>query len=61
MFGHLLLHCEESGLRPLVVDKIATALHFMIDDFGLREDRKEHYDIAGRWIIGGAVLLVVGR
>ena len=61
MSGYLLLHREKSGLRPLVVDKIAMALHFMIDDFGLRQDRKDHYDTAGRRIIGGAVLLVVAR
>jgi hypothetical protein len=33
------------------------ALHFLINDDGLRQDHKEAYRRIGRWILAGAVLV----
>ncbi len=57
LIGYLLLHREETGLWPLIIYFVAMALHFMTNDFGLRQDQKEQYDRSGRWVIAGAVLL----
>lgn len=57
LIGYLLLHREETGLWPLVIYFVAMALHFVTNDFGLRQDHKESYDHRGRWVIAGAVLL----
>lgn len=57
LIGYLLVHREETGLWPLLIYFVAMALHFVTNDFGLREDHKEVYDHKGRWVIAGAVLL----
>ncbi len=56
LIGYLLLHREELGLWPLLIYFVAMALHFVTNDFGLREDHKERYDREGRWLIAGGVL-----
>ena len=56
LIGYLLLHREESGLWPLIIYFVAMSLHFVTNDFGLREDHKEGYDRRGRWIIAAAVM-----
>lgn len=35
---------------------MATALHFVTSDYGLREDHKHRYDRKGRWMTAAAVL-----
>lgn len=57
LIGYLLLHREEAGAASLALYAIAMALHFVTNDFGLRQDQREQYDAAGRWVIAGAVLL----
>lgn len=57
LIGYLLLHREEPGLWSLLIYFVAMALHFVTNDFGLREDHKERYDREGRWLVAGAVLL----
>lgn len=54
--GYLLLHREESGLRSLRWYFIAMALHFVVNDFGLREHHKGSYHSTGRWFLAAAVL-----
>ena len=56
LIGYLLLHRDESGLWPLIIYFVAMSLHFVTNDFGLREDHKEGYDRRGRWIIAAAVM-----
>jgi hypothetical protein len=56
LIGYLLLHREETGLAPLVFYFVAMALHFVTNDFGLREDHKARYDSQGRWVLAAAVL-----
>ena len=57
LIGYLLLHREETGLWPLFTYAAAMSLHFLTNDFGLRQDQKDQYDAFGRWIIAVAVLL----
>ena len=56
IIGYLLLHREETGLRSLLIYGTAMALHFVTNDFGLREDHKVRYDRSARWIIAAAVV-----
>lgn len=62
LIGYLLLHREESGLPSLLLYAFAMAVHFAVNDHGLREDHKEMYDRLGRWVLAAAVLVgwVVG-
>lgn len=62
LVGYLLLHREDSSLRGLLLFFLAMALHFLVNDFGLREHHKSSYDRKGRWVLALAVLLgwVVG-
>lgn len=32
------------------------ALHFVVNDYGLREHHKRRYDTVGRWVISAAVV-----
>lgn len=56
LIGYLLLHREEVGLSSLLVYFVAMALHFVVNDFGLRDHYKARYDRAGRWILAAAAL-----
>jgi hypothetical protein len=41
----------------------AMALHFVVNDNGLRENHKESYDRMGRWILAAAIIVgwVIGQ
>ncbi|HEX7004565.1 MAG TPA: hypothetical protein VF168_10310 [Trueperaceae bacterium] len=54
--GYLLVHREESGFGSLLWFVVAMALHFIVNDFGLREDHKTDYHTKGRWILATAVV-----
>lgn len=56
LIGYLLLHREEMNTWSLLIYTVAMALHFITNDFGLREDQKHLYDRVGRWIIAATVL-----
>lgn len=56
LIGYLLLHREEPGLWSLAIYTVAMALHFVTNDYGLRQDYKEGYDCIARWIVSGAVV-----
>lgn len=57
LIGYLLLHREETGLWSLAAYTVAMALHFVTNDFGLRQDYKEAYDRTARWILAASVVL----
>ena len=57
LIGYLLLNREEEGLESLLFYFIAMALHFLVNDFGLRALHKHRYHQLGRWILSAAVLL----
>jgi hypothetical protein len=62
LIGYLLLHREEAGILSLFFFFLAMALHFVVNDFGLRENHKHAYHKFGRWILAGAIIVgwVVG-
>lgn len=55
--GYLLLRGELEELSALVLYTVALAVHFVINDFGLREHHKKAYERTGRWVIAAAVLV----
>ena len=56
LIGYLMLHREEPGLGSLVLFAFAMGVHFVVNDFGLRENHKGAYDRAGRWVLAAAVV-----
>ncbi len=57
LIGYLLLHREETDLRGLIIYGIAMAMHFVVNDPGLREHHGKTYDKEGRWILAVTPLL----
>lgn len=57
LIGYLLMHREEPGIENLVLYSLAMALHFIVNDFGLRENHKHVYDHIGRWILAAAIIV----
>lgn len=57
LIGYLLLHREQPGLSNLLLFSCAMALHFAVNDSGLREHHKHIYDRIGRWILAAAIIV----
>lgn len=57
LIGYLLVHREEASLKSLFFFFIAMALHFVVNDFGLRQDHKNIYNRYGRWILASAIVV----
>lgn len=57
LIGYLLVRRPEQGLLELSWFAVAMALHFVVNDAGLREHHKTAYTRVGRWLLGAAVLL----
>lgn len=55
LIGYLVLHREETGLANLLLFFLAMALHFFVNDYGLREHHQEAYTRLGRWLLASAV------
>ena len=51
LIGYLLLHREEPGFQSLILFTAAMGVHFVVNDYGLREDHKGAYDRIGRWVL----------
>lgn len=56
LIGYLLLHREEPGIESLLFFFIAMALHFIVNDNGLREHHQRAYEKTGRWILAAAII-----
>lgn len=56
LIGYALLHREEAGLANLLLYGTAMGLHFVVNDYGLREHHRDDYDRLGRWVLAGAIL-----
>ena len=56
LIGYLLVHREEVDLRGLLIYFVAMTLHFIVNDYGLRDDYKKRYDRIGRWLLAGATV-----
>lgn len=57
LIGYLLVHREESDLKSLFFFSFAIALHFVVNDNGLRENHKQIYDHIGRWLLAAAIIV----
>jgi len=57
LIGYLLLHREQPGIQSLLFFFFAIALHFVVNDQGLREHHKAAYHRVGRWILAAAVIV----
>lgn len=57
LIGYLLLHRIDAGVQALVLFSVAMALHFLVNDYSLREHHKAVYHRIGRWIVTAAILL----
>lgn len=57
IIGYLLLHRIDSGVGALGLFALAMALHFLVNDYGLREHHKSAYHRFGRWVLAAAVAL----
>ena len=57
LIGYLLLRGELERLHELAIFTFALAVHFVVNDFGLREHHKHAYDTLGRWVVAGGVLV----
>jgi hypothetical protein len=57
LIGYLLVHREEPEFFSLFLFFLAMAMHFIVNDFGLRENHKHPYDRIGRWILAAAVVV----
>jgi zinc transporter ZupT len=55
LIGYFLLHREDEGLSNLILFSIAMLLHFVVNDYGLREHHKELYRSRGRWVLVAAI------
>ncbi|MEW6491678.1 MAG: hypothetical protein AB1589_03885 [Cyanobacteriota bacterium] len=57
LIGYLLVHREEPGFQTLFLFFIAMGLHFMVNDYGLRQDHQHTYHKIGRWILAAAIIV----
>ncbi|HEY9835818.1 MAG TPA: hypothetical protein V6D27_02915 [Vampirovibrionales bacterium] len=58
LIGYLLAHPEEeASVLSLWFFFIAMGLHFLVNDFGLREHHKRVYNNKGRWVLAAAVIV----
>lgn len=55
LIGYLLNHREEQTIQSLIFYFIALALHFTVNDFGLRQHHHQRYDLTGRWVLAFAI------
>lgn len=56
LIGYLLAN-NFHAVKTLALFFIAMALHFIVTDFGLRENFKDTYRIVGRWLLSSAILI----
>lgn len=56
LIGYLLLHRFDEGLTELLLFFVAMGLHFVVNDYGLREHYKHLYHNIGRWVLAAAIL-----
>ncbi len=55
--GYLLVHREHEGPAGLALYFFAMALHFLVNDYGLREHYPRRYHRFGRWALAAMPLL----
>lgn len=60
LIGYLLIEQPRQGLGQLALFTLAMALHFLVNDYALREHHQARYHRTGRWVLSAAVLLGSG-
>lgn len=55
LIGLLLAQRYGYGVRAFLFYAVAIALHFLSNDFGLREEHEEQYERRGRWLLSAAL------
>ncbi len=57
LIGYLLVHrAEEQDGAELGLFAAALGVHFVVNDFGLREHHQSRYRQVGRWLLSGSIL-----
>jgi hypothetical protein len=56
LFGYLLTHRQERDPEGLALYAAAIGLHFLVNDYGLRQDHRQDYHRIVRWILAAAVM-----
>ncbi|WP_228546169.1 hypothetical protein [Halegenticoccus tardaugens] len=56
LIGYLLVHREDPGVTGLFLFFTAMALHFFVNDYGLRDHHGGVYHRWGRWMLAAAVV-----
>lgn len=57
LIGYTLEEQAAAGALTLVLFTIAMGVHFVVNDYGLREHHKDAYTRVGRWVLAGAIVL----
>lgn len=57
LVAYLLHGRREEGLDSLIIFSVAMALHFLVNDFALRDHHKHRYSSVGRWVLIAAVVV----
>ena len=57
LIGYLLLNRDETDAIGMLQFALAMALHFAVNDYGLREHHKYIYNGIGRWVLATAVIV----
>lgn len=57
LIGYLLQHREESGLVNSAWYVIAMGMHFLVNDYSLRDYYKGLYHKVGRWVLAAAITM----
>lgn len=56
VIGYLLFHESASGAAAALFFWFAMAVHFFVNDYGLRQHHRERYARSGRWVLAAAVV-----
>ncbi|MEX0761184.1 MAG: hypothetical protein WD208_06585 [Dehalococcoidia bacterium] len=56
LIGYLLVHREQPGIESFIFFAVAMGLHFMVNDFGLRDHFQSLYHDWGRWALAAGAL-----
>ena len=57
LIGYLLLRGDFEEREALALYAVALGVHFVVNDFGLREHHKDAYEHAGRYVLSASVLV----
>lgn len=60
LIGYLLVEQAGRGMGPLILLTAAMSLHFLVNDYALREHHQTRYRRTGRWVLSAAVLMGTG-